>query len=296
MGSTGRGDDMVQRKLGRGLDFLLSGSAESVGDEVRLLELGRIRPNPFQPRREFRAEELEELAASIREHGVLQPIIVRAVGGEYEIVAGERRFRACQRLGLATIPSLVRAADDTEMLELALIENIQRQDLNAIEEARAYQQYVQRLDLTQEQAAQRLGKSRSTVANMLRLLDLPSDVQELVSRGTLSMGHARAILAVSDPEAQRSLARRVEAETLSVRDVERLTREWGAAPKSDAGPPIVAERSAHIIDIERRLAEHFGTRVSIRDRLGHGRIGIDYYSADDLERVLDLLMGVDRAR
>src|SRR5262245_44563178 len=138
MGLPGRFKVMVQRKLGRGLDFLLSGSAEASGDEVRLLDLARIRPNPYQPRREFRAEELEELASSIREHGLLQPIVVRAAAGDYEIVAGERRFRACQRLGLATIPALVRSADDTQMLELALIENIQRENLNPIEEARAY--------------------------------------------------------------------------------------------------------------------------------------------------------------
>jgi ParB family chromosome partitioning protein len=294
MGLPGRLTIMVQRKLGRGLDFLLSGSAEAAGDEVRLLELARIRPNPYQPRREFRAEELEELAASIREHGLLQPIVVRSAAGDYEIVAGERRFRACQRLGLATIPALVRTADDTQMLELALIENIQRENLNAIEEARAYQAYVQRLDLTQEQAAQRLGKSRSTVANMLRLLDLPGDVQELVSRGTLSMGHARAILAVSDAEAQRALARRVETEALSVRDIERLAREWGASPRVTDPAPVATERSAHVIDIERQLAERLGTKVSIRDRLGHGRISIDYYSADDLERLLETLLGVDR--
>jgi ParB family chromosome partitioning protein len=285
---------MVQRKLGRGLDFLLSGSAEASGDEVRLLDLARIRPNPYQPRRDFRAEELEELASSIREHGLLQPIVVRATAGDYEIVAGERRFRACQRLGLATIPALVRTADDTQMLELALIENIQRENLNPIEEARAYQAYVQRLDLTQEQAAQRLGKSRSTVANMLRLLDLPGDVQELVSRGTLSMGHARAILAVSDAEAQRALARRVETEALSVRDIERLAREWGAEPRPSAPTSAAPERNAHVIDVERQLTERLGTKVSIRDRLGHGRISIEYYSPDDLERLLETLLGVDR--
>jgi len=286
---------MVQHKLGRGLDFLLSGTADRAADEVRLLELGRIRANPFQPRREFRPEELEELSASIREHGILQPIVVRAAGTDYEIVAGERRFRACQRLGLATIPALVRVADDTQMLELALIENIQRQDLNAIEEARAYDAYVKRLDLTQEQAAQRLGKSRSTVANMLRLLDLPTDVQEFVSRGTLSMGHARAILAVADAEAQRALARRVIAESLSVRDVERLAKAGSTEGVAAvvAAPGAETARSAHIGDIERRLAERLGTKVSIRDRGGPGRIVIDYYSPDDLERVLEVLAGVE---
>jgi ParB family chromosome partitioning protein len=283
---------MVQRRLGRGLDFLLSGGADADAAgaaDVRQLDVARIRPNPFQPRREFRPEELEELSASIREHGVLQPIIVRASGEEFEIVAGERRYRACVRLGMATIPAIVRQADDTQMLELALVENIQRQDLNPIEEARAYQAYIQRLDLTQEQVAQRLGRSRSSVANMIRLLDLPQDVQELVSRGTLTMGHARAILAVEDAEARRALARRVESEALSVRDVERLAQGWGKTPAGPATPP--AERSAHVTDLERRLAERLGTRVTIHDHEGRGRIAIEYYSAEDLDRLLELIAG-----
>src|SRR5262245_19787224 len=250
---------MVQRRLGRGLDFLLSGGAEADAGEVAQIDLARVRPNPFQPRREFRAEELEELAASIREHGVLQPIIVRPVGEEFEIVAGERRARACQRLGLATIPALVRTATDTQMLELALIENIQRADLNAIEEARAYQSYIQRLDLTQEQAAQRLGRSRPTVANMLRLLDLPPDVQELVSRGTISMGHARALLSLADAESQRALARRIESEHLSVREVERLAK--GPSQEAPVAELEGAPLGSHLKDLERQLAEHLATRV-----------------------------------
>jgi ParB family chromosome partitioning protein len=289
MGIAGRAFTMVQRRLGRGLDFLLSGGAEVEAAEVRQIDVARIRPNPYQPRREFRPEELEELAASIREHGVLQPIIVRAVGEDFEIVAGERRFRSCLRLGLATIPALVRTADDTQMLELALVENIQRQDLNPIEEARAYEAYIQRLDLTQEQAAQRLGRSRPAVANMLRLLDLTADLQELVSRGTLSMGHARAILAAVDPEARRALARRVEAEQLSVREVERLAQNWGKAPTSSAPSPAV--RNAHVTDLERQLTERLGTRVSIRDVDGRGRIAIEYYSSEDLDRLLGLILG-----
>lgn len=280
---------MVQRRLGRGLDFLLSPDAAAPeGVEVAQIEIARIRPNPFQPRRDFGPEELEELAASIREHGVLQPVVVRAAGDDYEIVAGERRVRACQRLGLATVPAIVRAADDTQMLELALVENIQRADLNPIEEARAYHAYIVRLDLTQEQAAQRLGKSRSAVANMIRLLDLPGDVQEAVSRGTLSMGHARALLAVTDPEAIRSLARRVEAERLSVRDVERLARTWSSETPADAAP---VPPSAHVADLEQRLREVLGTKVSVRDRGGPGRIVIDYYTGDDLARILALLEG-----
>jgi ParB family transcriptional regulator, chromosome partitioning protein len=278
---------MVERRLGRGLDFLLSGGTNVDTAEVHQVDLERLRPNPFQPRREFRAEELEELAASIREHGVIQPIVVRAAGDDYEIVAGERRFRACQRLGLKAIPAVVRAADDTQMLELALIENIQRQDLGPLEEARAYQAFIQRLDVTQEHAAQRLGKSRSAIANMLRLLDLPGDLQELVSRGTLTMGHARALLAVGDAEAQRALARRIETERLSVRDVERLARSWGEAkvPADHADVP----RSPHLAEIERQLSERLGTRVAIRERADAGKVVIDYYSAEDLERLLSLL-------
>lgn len=281
---------MVERRLGRGLDFLLSGSAAAATDDVAQIELVRLRPNPFQPRREFRPEELEELSASIREHGVLQPIVVRAAGDGYEVVAGERRWRACARLGLATIPAIVRVADDTQMLEWALVENIQRQDLNAIEQARAYQAYIHRLDLTQEQAAQRMGKSRSSVANLLRLLDLPPDVQELVSRGTLSMGHARALLAVADPEGQRALAKRVDAESLSVRDVERLAKSWTRTPSA---PGQVAESSgtAHMEDLGRQLTERLGTRVVVSDRDGSGRITIRYYSASDLERVIGLILG-----
>jgi ParB family chromosome partitioning protein len=286
---------MVQRRLGRGLDFLLSGGAEADTMEVAQLDLARVRPNPFQPRREFRAEELEELAASIREHGVLQPIIVRPSGEDFEIVAGERRVRACQRLGLATVPALVRTATDTQMLELALIENIQRADLNAIEEARAYQSYIQRLDLTQEQAAQRLGRSRPTVANMLRLLDLPPDVQELVSRGTISMGHARALLGLADAESQRALARRIEAERLSVREVERLAKSPAEAPASDAPGSSDPLPSPHLKDLERQLAEHLATRVSLRDRGGRGKLVIDYYSAADLGRLVEMIVGSPQA-
>jgi ParB family chromosome partitioning protein len=276
---------MVQRRLGRGLDFLLSEPQAMDSGQVAEIEVSQIRANPFQPRREFPAEELEELASSIREHGVLQPVVLRTVDGGYELIAGERRWRACQRLGVAKIPAIVREADDTQMLELALVENLQRQDLNAIEEARAYAAYVQRLDLTQEQAAQRLGKSRSAVANMMRLLDLPLDVQELVSRGTLTMGHARALLAVTDAEAQRELARRVDTESLSVRDVERMARQRS---RPVVERPVAA-KAAHVADLEHRLSEHLGTRVSLQDRRGRGRIVIDYYSAEDLDRVLLLL-------
>jgi ParB family transcriptional regulator, chromosome partitioning protein len=288
---------MVQRKLGRGLDFLISGSGEPSGDEVAQLELASIRPNPFQPRREFTEAELAELAASIREHGVLQPVVVRRQGDTYQLIAGERRLRACQQLALATIPALIRDADDTQMLELALIENIQRSDLNPMELARAYHSYIERLSLTQEQAATRLGKSRPAVANTLRLLDLPAELQDLVSRGTLSMGHARALLAVGNADLQRTLALRIVAEGWSVRDVEQAVQAPPAPPAvsdSSSAPESPTEadavRSAHLRDLEAQLRERLGTRVRVQDRGGRGRIVIEYFTKDDFDRVLDLLV------
>ena len=283
---------MVQRKLGRGLDFLISGSDDGAQNEILSLELGSIRPNPFQPRRDFTETELAELAASIREHGVVQPIVVRRHGDGYQIVAGERRFRASQQLALATIPAIVREADDTQMLELALVENIQRSDLNAIELAHAYQGYLNRLGLTQEQAAERLGKSRSALANTIRLLDLPQDVQDMVSRGTLTMGHARALLAIGDASLQRTLATRIAAEGWSVRDIERAVKEPTPTPSAtEAAPADTAPAgAAHLEDLEAQLRERFGTKVQVRDRGGRGRIVLEYYSREECDRLLEMLL------
>lgn len=287
---------MVQRKLGRGLDFLLSGSPGAGAEEVLALDVEAVRPNPFQPRREFSESELAELAASIREHGVLQPVIVRASGDVYQLVAGERRLRASMANGLRTIPAIVRDVDDTQMLELALIENVQRSDLNPMELAQAYRSYVQRLDLTQEAVADRLGKSRSSVANTLRLLDLPMDLQEFVSRGTLTAGHARALLGLHDVEAQRRLADRVVAEGLSVRAVEREVQDAAAAAAGSATASPRRARAAHLGDLEGQLRERLGTRVRVEDRDGRGRIVIEYFTPEELSRLVDqLLSGVGTA-
>lgn len=283
---------MVQRKLGRGLDFLISGSEDGAQNEVLALDLASIHPNPFQPRRDFADGDLAELAASIREHGVVQPIIVRRHGDGYQIVAGERRYRASQQLALATIPAIVRTADDSAMLELALVENIQRSDLNSIELAHAYQGYLNRLGLTQEQAAERLGKSRSALANTIRLLDLPVEVQDMVSRGTLTMGHARALLALDDPIRQRTLAERIVADGWTVRDVERAVKEPVAAPVEPAPTPTEARTSAdaHIADLEAQLRDHLGTKVHVKDRGGPGKIVIEYFSRPECDRLLALLL------
>jgi ParB family chromosome partitioning protein len=275
---------MANRKLGRGLDFLISGQDEG-GETVMQISLTTIQPNPYQPRKEFRSEDLADLASSIREHGVLQPIIVRRQGDGYEIVAGERRFRASESLGLPTVPAIVRDATDADMLELALTENIQRADLNPLELARAYASYIDRFQLTQEQAAERLGKSRSSIANTMRLLELPPDVQEMISRGSLSMGHARALLALETPQAQRELAGRVAVEGLSVRDVERVGQE-----QRGQQTPSSPTKSSHTEDLEKQLRERLGTRVSIQDKAGRGRIVIEYFSNEELSRLLDILL------
>lgn len=276
---------MATRKLGRGLDFLISGQDEGGGEAVLQIALASVQPNPYQPRKEFRPEDLADLAASIREHGILQPIVVRRQGDGYEIVAGERRFRASENLGLPTIPAIVRDATDADMLELALTENIQRADLNPLELARAYESYIHRFQLTQEQAAERLGKSRSSIANTMRLLELPADVQEMISRGSLSMGHARALLSLDTPQAQRELAGRVAVEGLSVRDVERVGQEQ----KAQASPEP-ASKTNHIEDLEKQLRERLGTRVSVQDKAGRGRIVIEYFSNEELTRLLDILL------
>ncbi len=286
---------MVQRRLGRGLDFLISGApgAAAAEEELQQLGLGEISRNPFQPRTEFAEEELAELAASISEHGVLQPVIVRVTVDGYELIAGERRFRACQLLGREVVPAIVRTATDEQMLELALIENVQRQDLNPIETAVGYRAMITRLGITQEDAARRLGKSRSAVANLLRLLDLPEDLRQMVSEGKLSNGHARALLAVSDTEMQREIAARVASEGLSVRATEaavkRSTRPATTEPTPAADPSL----APYFHDLEDQLRSALGTRVSIHPRGDKGRVVIDYFSREEFEGLLDRLLGAD---
>ncbi len=280
---------MVTRKLGRGLDSLIEerepvGPAEPVG-----VECARIRPNPFQPREALDDETVGELAASIREHGVLQPVVVRRSDGGYELVAGERRWRACLRLGLERIPAVVRDVPDDRMLEIALVENLQREDLNPIEKARAYRRYVTELGLTHEAAAARLGKNRSTITNQIRLLDLPDDIQEMVSRGTISMGHARALLAAPDDETRRALARRIEQEGLSVRQTEELARPRPAPPVERAEQV----RSAYFEELERRLRERYATKARIVGGRDRGRVTLDYDSAEELGHLLDLRLPGD---
>jgi ParB family transcriptional regulator, chromosome partitioning protein len=282
-----------ERRLGRGLGALLSEPA--VDARPTELNLASIRPNPLQPRRHFDTEALAELRDSIRQHGLLQPIVVRRKGDGYEIVAGERRWRACRLAGLQQIPAVVREdLDDRGMLELALVENVQRQDLDPIERARAFQQLQSVLGVTQEQVADRVGLRRPTVTNLLRLLELPESVQALVSSNQLSMGHARAILAAEDPATRLELAKEAVAQHWSVRELERRARAGlqarSAGPAGAATPVGAAEAPAWVADVEARLKTALGTRVAIRAGAGErGHIQIDYYGRRDLDRLLAML-------
>jgi len=274
---------MGKRKgLGRGLEALLPDLALEAREGVREIPVDEIRPRPGQPRRTFREESLQELAASMREHGVVQPLIVRKVaGGGYELVAGERRWRAARLAGMRTVPAIVRPLSDAQALEVSLIENLQREDLNPLEEAEAYRQLMEIVGLTQEQLAERVGKSRSHIANMLRLLSLPDEVKEYVSRGTLSMGHARALLSLPSAAAQIALARKVARQGLSVRQVEAAVKGRGRRPSRSEEPEL-----RHIED---RLRMALGTQVRVVQGRKRGKIEIMYYSPEDLERLLELL-------
>ena len=254
---------------------------------MREISLDSILPNRYQPRTVWDQQELSDLAHSIQANGVIQPIIVRPVGAKFELIAGERRFRAAQLAELTTIPAIIRQATDEQLLEMALVENIHRTNLNPIERASAYQNYISTFSLTQDQAAQRLGEDRSVVANYLRLLDLPEEVRQMLIDGQLTMGHARAILALPSDELRRKLANRAMAGRLSVREVERLVRRY----LSSTGQAKTSARSkpAHILDLENKLTSHLGTRVGIETRKNgqRGKIVIEFYSLDEFDRITE---------
>jgi ParB family transcriptional regulator, chromosome partitioning protein len=284
-----------QRGLGRGLGALLPSEAAAAppptptigGPALREVPVDRLRPNPRQPRRMFDEEPLASLTASVAALGVLQPLLVRELGaGEYELIAGERRWRAAQRAGLATVPVLVRQADDLASLEQAVVENLHRADLNPLEEAAAYAQLLEDFALTHEQLAARVGRSRAAVSNTLRLLQLPASIQRYLVDGTLSAGHARALLGSGDPAFQEALAARAVREGLSVRAVEEAvrTREGGATP---APPPArsPSRRVAGFAELELLLADHLATKVAVEERGKRGRIVVDFADLDDLERI-----------
>jgi ParB family chromosome partitioning protein len=286
--------------LGKGLGSLIP-TTERLQDSdatLRELPLSEIVANTFQPRSHFDEEALVSLSASIRSVGVLQPILVREVGEDsYELIAGERRWRAAKRAGLQTIPAIVRSAEDEGSLEQALVENLHREDLGALEEAAAYQQLIEEFKLTQDQVATRVGKSRSAVANTMRLLQLPTSIQRLLGDGQLSAGHARALLGTPDRAFQEKLAKAIVSEKLTVREVEDRVREHGGTPEPEGQQPstggtkpVTAVRPAPLLELEEMLSDHLDTRVSVSMGQRKGRIVIDFSTLEDLERVYRVIV------
>lgn len=277
----------MTRGLGKGLNALFPGESLTKAESIDHINVKSIIANPYQPRKIFDETAIEELSDSIREHGILQPIILRKTGLTYEIVVGERRFRAAKLAGLQEVPAIVRMLSDEEAMELAILENLQREDLTPIEEAEAYSKLVENLKLTQEQLAFRLGKSRSHIANHMRLLMLPEKIRMQINEGKLSMGHGRTLLGLRKKEQIIVVAERVLKEGLNVRQLERLVqvlnedvpRETKPKPKQDL---FLAER-------ESSLRDYFGTNVTIKKTKNKGKIEIDFFSEEDLERILDLL-------
>ncbi|KEQ22181.1 ParB/RepB/Spo0J family partition protein [Paenibacillus tyrfis] len=277
--------------LGKGLDALLPALSINEDDKVVEIPLAQLRPNPYQPRRNFNDETIQELADSIKEHGVIQPIIVRSVLKGYEIIAGERRFRASQVCGKPTIPAVVKKFSDQQVMEIALIENVQREDLNALEIAIAYQALIDQFKLTQEELSLKVGKSRSHIANFLRLLQLPEDVKEYVSRGTLSMGHAKAIVGLKDKKVIKALADTAIKEQWSVRELEEEVKKLEENADSKKTKLKPKRKDPYINQLEESLREMYRTTVKIKHSNNKGKIELLYYSKDDLDRLLELLQG-----
>jgi ParB family chromosome partitioning protein len=286
---------MKRGGLGRGLSALIPGAAEE-GTGLLEIPVGAVQPNPRQPRTLFEDEAMESLARSIEEVGVLQPIVVRKVGDGFELIAGERRLRAARLAGLATVPAVVRESDETESLREALIENIHREDLNPIELAEAYRELLDELGLKQETLAERLGISRSNIANTIRLLQLPREVQQLLAERRIQAGHGRALLSLGDAEAQRTLATRIAAEDVSVREVEELVRNYlehpsGHTERAAALKAVPDPAENPLAEVEEILSEQLATRVTIQMGKRRGRIVVEFGSADDLDRIVSEIVG-----
>ncbi|MDQ0492258.1 MULTISPECIES: ParB/RepB/Spo0J family partition protein [Paenibacillus] len=279
----------MSKRLGKGLDALIPSLTVNEEDKVVDIPLSQLRANPYQPRKTFDDESIKELAESIRQHGVIQPIIARSVLRGYEIIAGERRFRASQFCGNPTIPVVVRNFTDQQVMEIALIENLQRENLNAMEVAVAYQGLMDQFSLTQEELSLKVGKSRSHIANFLRLLALPEEVKDHVSRGTLSMGHARAIVGLKDPSIVKQLALQCIEQQWSVRELEEAVQQLDHKPGITKAKTKMRKKDPYIDHMEESLRERFKTTVKIKHNKDKGKIELNYYSQQDLERLLELL-------
>lgn len=276
----------MTKGLGRGLSALFPGESAAEQEKVEQIHVKSIKPNPYQPRTVFSEEAIEELSNSIKEHGILQPIIVRRKGTAHEIVAGERRVRAAQLAGIDEIPAIIRQLSDEETMEIAILENLQREDLTPIEEAEAYNQLMDNLRMTQEQLAFRLGKSRSHIANHIRLLALPEQVRDLITEGTLSMGHGRTLLGLRKKAQTLPIAERVIKEGLNVRQLEKLVQQLnGDVPRETKSEKV----DLFLQERESNLRDYFGTSVKIKKTKNKGKIEIEFFSEEDLERILELM-------
>lgn len=283
---------MTRRALGRGLSALLPDRPAITSEEMVEIDLDLIEPNNFQPRTSFDEERLEQLAQSIRANGIIQPLLVRRLSGDrYQLVAGERRWRAAQRAGLHRIPCVVKEIPEDKMLELALIENIQRQELNAIEEAHAYKRLIETLGLTQEMVAQRVGRDRTFITNYLRLLRLPEDIQRMVEGEQISMGHARALLGVDEPEIQRRLAKEVSDKGLSVRQTERAIKRIVEGEETETVTTIKADPNFKAAEDKLRRKLSSKVHILVNQKSNGGKIEIEFFDDNDLNRIYEVIMG-----
>lgn len=278
---------MEKKALGKGLAALLPESeAKETGQTIHMIPVAQIVPNRYQPRKTFVEEELRELVESVKQHGILQPVLVRRKSEDrYELIAGERRFRAAKSAQLPAVPAVIRKSSDEESTILSLIENIQRSNLNPVEEAKAYRQLIDELGVTQEAVAERVGRDRASVANICRILSLPTEVQGMVAAGRLTLGHAKVILGIKNSGDRLTLAKRILRDQLSVRQVEQLVKKRSGKAKSRP----TAGSSLHA-DVEERLRKHLGTKVVIRSKREKGEVILSYYSLEDLTRIVDVIL------
>ena len=282
---------MERKALGRGITALIPEKEAEKGEKIAYLKLEEVKPSPFQPREDFDNQSMEELTQSIKEKGVIQPILVRRKGEHYELIAGERRWRAANILKINEIPAIIREVEDADSLELSLIENIQRQDLNPIEEARAYKYLIDKFNLTQEKLSEVLGKARVTVTNTLRLLNLPQEIQEEIKKGRLSFAHGRTLLEIDDPIQQRRLAQQAISNSLSVKELENLVkRQRSKVLKRYREEARTTE--PYVAVLEEELQQILATKVRINKRKKRGQIIIEFYSSEELERIANKIRGV----
>jgi len=290
-----------QRGLGRGLGALIPQLEEDEQQNTTEISVHQIVPNPFQPRRHFDEEQLKELAESIKTHGVLQPLLVRKGQDKYQLIAGERRLRASKLAGLSTVPVVIKELSDQTTMEIALVENLQREDLNPLEEAEAYKRLINEFNLTQDRIAQAVGKSRSAIANTIRLLNLTEEAREKLTNNEISMGHARALLAIDDPEQQKEACQSIVEQNLNVRATEKLisqllyedvSRETSSIQKTGSGREVRKKQiqDAHLQDVTENLTRRFGTKINIKGKADNGKFEIEYYSREEFDRILDILL------